>query len=291
MTRQRVPNQELYRDTARQNLLTNGGFEIWQRGNGPFTGSVFGSDRWQQGPAGTDTLSVSRDSGNVDTSSKYSAACTFTLGTGAGNTSIYQTNEDLWELRGRTISFSVRVRTSTANAVRIGFSDGSVTQSAFHSGSGAFETLTVTRSVPVGAAYVLTLIYFAASCTAYIDNAMLVIGNVAADYAPLHPADDLARCLRYYEVLGGVSAALIRQWVAVAGAGADTVWTPFKVQKAVSPTVTKNGTWGVGNGASQPSTGGANPQGFYLTSGAAAAGNPYYQCADATTNVTAESNP
>ena len=31
---------------------------------------------------------------------------------------------------------------------------------------------------------------------------MLVVGSVAADYAPMHPADDLARCQRYYQTLG-----------------------------------------------------------------------------------------
>ncbi|HXI15570.1 MAG TPA: hypothetical protein VNM48_04300, partial [Chloroflexota bacterium] len=31
-----------------------------------------------------------------------------------------------------------------------------------------------------------------------VNDAMLVIGSVAADYQPLTPADDLARCIRYY---------------------------------------------------------------------------------------------
>src|SRR5215471_7851986 len=63
-----VTNVKLASDTARLNLLTNGGFEIWQRGNGPFTGTGngFGPDRWTLGIAGTDTLSVSRDTTNVD---------------------------------------------------------------------------------------------------------------------------------------------------------------------------------------------------------------------------------
>src|SRR5215471_2158338 len=35
-----VTNAKLGTDTARSNLLTNGGFEIWQRGAGAFAGSV-----------------------------------------------------------------------------------------------------------------------------------------------------------------------------------------------------------------------------------------------------------
>src|SRR5262252_4977444 len=54
-----VTNAKLGTDTARLNLVTNGGFEIWQRGNGPFTATgVYGPDRWQLGITGTDTLSV-----------------------------------------------------------------------------------------------------------------------------------------------------------------------------------------------------------------------------------------
>src|SRR5499427_6610596 len=71
-----VTNAKLGTDTARLNLLTNGGFEIWQRGNGPFTATgVYGPDRWQLGITGTDTLSVvQRESAaaNVDAGSLYS---------------------------------------------------------------------------------------------------------------------------------------------------------------------------------------------------------------------------
>src|SRR5215467_15380555 len=34
-----ITNAKLGPDVARANLLTNGGFEIWQRGNGPFVGN------------------------------------------------------------------------------------------------------------------------------------------------------------------------------------------------------------------------------------------------------------
>ena len=86
-----VTNAKLASDTARANLLTNGGFEIWQRGNGPYTGNgVYIADRWLL--TLVDTLSVSRNTANVDTSlgSNYCAACTFTLGSGGGATSLSQ---------------------------------------------------------------------------------------------------------------------------------------------------------------------------------------------------------
>ena len=262
MSRQQVPNYELQTDTARLNLLTNGGMDVWQRGNGPFT-SNYAADRWVIGLSGTDTISVSRDSANADVAngSFYCAACTFTLGTGGGNSVFYQvlkTTADLNQFRGRTISFSVRVRTSTANAVRAFISSdgtGNVTQtSSFHTGSGAYQTLTVTNTIPADAnAGANAGVFLAASCTAYLDNAMLVVGSVPADYAPLHPADDLARCLRYYEVDSGTSVPI--GTAQAYGTGAFQVMVRFRAIKAVVPTVTVSAVsdFGVMN-----ATGGAN---------------------------------
>ena len=39
-----ISNAQLGPDVARANLLTNGGFEIWQRGAGPFIGDVVSAD-------------------------------------------------------------------------------------------------------------------------------------------------------------------------------------------------------------------------------------------------------
>jgi|SRR6516225_9570774 hypothetical protein len=220
MPKQLVRNQDLASDTARLNLLTNGGFEIWQRGNGPFTGAnPQVADRWTANQQGSDVLSTSRDTTNVDAGSTACAAVTFTLGTGGGASGLYQTfvsPSENQQMIGRTITFSARIRTATANAVRIAIDNyysgtHHYTYSAsFHSGNGTYQTLTATAVVAAGVQYCQTYFLFSASCTAYIDNAMLVVGSQAADYAPLHPADDLARCLRYYErwvFPGGVVAA------------------------------------------------------------------------------------
>src|SRR5439155_10376677 len=73
------------RGVPQQNLLVNPGFDIWQRGNGPFTATgAYSADRWIHNLAGTDTLSISKHTtaANLDTGSIASAACTFVLGTG-----------------------------------------------------------------------------------------------------------------------------------------------------------------------------------------------------------------
>ncbi|HYW86247.1 MAG TPA: hypothetical protein VFB50_00645 [Chloroflexota bacterium] len=239
-----VTNAKLGTDTARANLLTNGGFEIWQRGNGPFTAQyAYFADRWSIGLAGTDTISVSKATANIDTGSTACAVVTFTLGSGGGSTYVHQylKMSDGNQQIGRTISFSCRVNTSTANAVRIGaYSDGTggtTAYSTFHPGSGAYVTLSVTANVPSDASYTDCYIFFAASCTARLDNATLVVGSVAADYAPLHPADDLARCLRYFETLSGTSTQALLHAQVYSTTGAQYIMH-YKASKAVVPTLT-----------------------------------------------------
>jgi len=239
-----VTNAKLSADTARANLLTNGGFEIWQRGNGPFTtNGIYTADRWMGWLVGTDTLSVSKDATNVDFGSNNAAAATFVLGTGAGATGLRQElkKTDVCQLQGRTITGSVRVRTATANAVRLRLSSdgtgGTAVLSSFHTGDGTWQSLTATLTVPSDATLVVVMVTCAASCTAYIDNAMLVVGSVPADYAPLHPADELARCLRYFEQLVNANGVGLLNAFAFNTTTAAWIW-PYRAPKAVTPTVT-----------------------------------------------------
>ena len=286
-----ITNAMLASDVARANLLTNGGFEIWQRGNGAFTANgAYSADRWYP-EAGT--LSVSRDTTNMDNGS---GACAAVISSGSGGAFSQQVGAGSDGLRlglgGRTVSWSVRVRTSTANAVRLRL-DGNVTgtPSAYHSGNGAYQTLTVTETVPVGVTALSARVLLDATCTAYIDNAMLVVGSQPADYAPLHPADDLARCLRYYEMLGGDTGLYLFVSGYQPGPGGIN-YTPYgyKAHKAVSPTVTKNGTWTVSN-AGQPAVQGFNQDGLVLNIGTVAAGAGYAFANAVGQNVTVESNP
>jgi hypothetical protein len=256
---QGIPNVKLGTDTARANLLTNGGFEVWQRGNGPFTASgPMATDRWQMYLDGSDTYSLSRDTTNTDGPGAC-GALTFTKGTGtASNLYTSLTKTEYPAIFGRSVSFSVRVRTSTANAVRVGLyndSSGTTVWSSYHSGGGAYETLTVTLTLPVAATLCHPGIGFSVSCTAYIDNAMLVVGSVPADYAPLHPADDLARCLRYYELQTFALGAHIAAGQCV-GTGSWGGPAPYQVRKAVTPTLTFSApsTFAVTNSAGIPQT-------------------------------------
>src|SRR5215472_1507823 len=195
-----LPYSIIPNSVGRENLLANGGFEVWQRGTGPFT-TGYHADRWGINPAGSDTISVSKEgnAANLDVGSQYCAAVTYTRNTGASNTEQNLTNELLVQLRGRTITFTGRVKCSVAGALRLRIYDGANNYGAYHSGSGQYETLSVTRTLAAAPTSLLISFVFDTSCTAYLDNAMLVVGEDPVPFVPMHPADDLNRCFRYFE--------------------------------------------------------------------------------------------
>jgi hypothetical protein len=242
-----ITNAQLGPDVARANLLTNGGFEIWQRGNGPFTNDGgYSADRWYL--SGT-SMTVSRVASPVDTLGRYAASVAV-----AGSNPIQyfaQLTEDVSQLRGKTVSFSIRVSSTVANKIRAYYVDTVEAWSSYHTGGGTWQTLTITRTVPPGATGLIVGVTIDAGApgTYYLDNAMLVVGSQPADYAPLHPADDLARCFRYYETMGGTFADenIGLLWCYAASGGAFPL--RWKVRKAVSPTMTINGSWRVQYGA------------------------------------------
>jgi hypothetical protein len=229
-----VTNIKLGTDTARLNLLTNGGFEIWQRGNGPFT-SGYTADRWNLQPVSGSTASITRQSGG--SGGGYRAGVVYTH-VASGYVQVLQVVGNDQPLQGLTISLAVRVLSSTPNAIRAMIYDsvGSSRFSAYHSGSGAVETLTLTATFDPATTSIQVGFHITnASCTVYVDSAMLVVGSVPADYAPLHPADDLARCLRYYFVWPVNTYVGTGYWSTATGA---RTLLPFPVIPAVVPTLT-----------------------------------------------------
>ncbi|MBO0884366.1 MAG: hypothetical protein J2P17_29360 [Mycobacterium sp.] len=294
-----IANNNLGPDVARANQLVNGGFENWQRGNGPFTTSGAKlADRWYMTIYGTDTLSVSKSTTGLPAGSQSCAVATFTLGTGSGTTIVAQdlSIPDGHQILGLQCSLSVLVKTTTANAVRVAINNyapgpgNRFTYSGYHSGSGNWESLTASAICATDTTYFCIYIMFSASCTAYLDNAMLVVGSQPANYVPLPPADDLARCLRYYEIL---TAEL--QGYATSGINVGYA-VSYKAHKPVAPTVTKTGTWtavGVGQPAvtTRPSLGGAGADVVTVYATTSATGAFVFNPADATCGITIEANP
>jgi hypothetical protein len=278
-----VDAQNLASDVGRYNLLVNAGFETWQRGVGPFTASeAYTSDRWQMHFAGTDTMSCTRESNNVDSAgSWFSMNVAYTKGTGTG-AYVQQVLSDGGtfglQLRNRTLSVSVRVRANAANAVRLWlYSDGNSgggsgavqTYSPYHPGDNTWRTLTATLNVPA-ANFVNVAIFFEATVTAQLDNAWLGYGPVPLDFVPLHPADDMVRCHRYYETgQNNPGGMIIRTYAGSASqVFGQMIW--FKARKSTTPTFTLVGTWGMVNCVTPAfDYGGADAVEIFSTSNAA----------------------
>jgi hypothetical protein len=251
-----ITNAKLGPDVARDNLLTNGGFEIWQRGNGPFTANgTYSADRWLLFVGSGSTLSVSR--GNVGSAGSFCATLTYTH---SSPSQLYQVIAGAdCRLQGLTVTFSMLVNANVASAASLQINSngtgGGISNSAFHSGNSTYQRLSVTATIPGDATSVNFALTVQASGTFSLDQAILVVGSQAANYVPLHPADDLARCLRYYEPLGGgpPNGEYFTVLQAFSSTGANGSLR-FKVPKAVTPTLT---SINVANFACQPAGGGS----------------------------------
>jgi hypothetical protein len=225
---------------ATQNLLVNPGVEIWQRSTGPFTTSgVRNADGWYFSNGASSTHTLSRNSANADatTGSVYCARIIYTHVTGA---SLYaQALEQYAQLRGRTVTFTARVRSSVAGAARLGITDSVATAfGAYHTGGGAYETLSLTATVNAGTTSLVVAVWLGASGTYDVDSAVLVADTIAPTYAPLHPTEEWARCQRYYREYGGLdlfeSIASLQAFSTTQTLGALI----FPLEMAVAPTLT-----------------------------------------------------
>lgn len=238
----------LYQNVA--NIADNGGFEIWQRGTSfstPASGS-FSADRWKVTLSGTPTFTLSKDTtgANVDTGLSSFSFNTTAVG-GAAVLYLQQNIENYADFRGKTLTFSVRIKTSVAGRVQIMLQD-SVSQnvSGFHSGSGNFETLSVTRTIDSATTLLIIEIGQLGNTAVstgqfWADSAMLVVGSTAAVFVPTNPQQDLARCQRYFQVLGGDIGGenYIGTGQATAATSASfTIRLP--VQMRTTPTATTN---------------------------------------------------
>jgi hypothetical protein len=283
-----ITNAMLGADVARDNLLCNGSFEIWQRGTGPFTTNLgFSADRWMLQFGSGGTLSVSQNS-SILASGFYSAGCTHNVGAGYAN--LQQKIENWQSLRGtgRSLSFSVNVYATTAASPFIQV-DGVNTNGTVHTGNGTYQRLTVTASMASLSSSVIVGVQFAGNAVTYLDEASLVWGSQAANYVPMHPADDFARCLRYYEVVGALQNEIVFTFYGGAGITTGTLFG-FKARKAITPTFTKNATWLVSN-CGQPIILSGSVDTVSLAVLVTATGTTSYNNNIAGANVVMEANP
>lgn len=224
---------------------------IWQRTVQAYTANngPAGPDRLFITLAGTDTISCTQNTANRQTAkgATFCLACAFTLGTGAGASGVFETFKTTTDwfnfFRGQTVTRSWWVLASVATAVRVGIKTdgtaGTTTFSAYHTGDGTWQLLSVSAAVPVDATFVQCQVFMGASGTFSIGAHATQVASVFVDpYAiALSPFDDLARCQRYCQRwnLGvGQNVALGQAVSATAG----LIQLGLLAQLALAPTLT-----------------------------------------------------
>jgi hypothetical protein len=228
------------------NILVNGGMEVWQRGtsfSSPSNSDIT-SDKWILNSTVSPTCVISKETSVVDiggASMKFS----LTVASGAGNYQIGQTIENGDKYVGKVMTLSARVRSDSANAIRIGIYNGSTfTYSSYHSGGGTYETLSVSATISASGMQVRIALDPTVTQTSYATSLMLVVGDQPIDFVPEDPAIELMRCQRYYQRVGGkVANEYINCGHAYANNAAATA-VRLPVELSSTPTVTITGQTG-----------------------------------------------
>jgi hypothetical protein len=292
---------------AGKNSIINGGMDVWQRGTSftpASTTKVYTTDRWlsfrtatgmtitRQATGDTTNLPfiqynarVQRDSGNTSTATPYFIQAIETVNT--------------IPLAGKTITVSFYARrganfSATSNLLKLQSFTGTGTDqdptSFAYTGQveAILQTFTLTTTwqrfsttVTLGATVTEMDLVFSynptgtAGAADYYDltGVQLEVGSTATTFSRAGGTiqGELAACQRYFEFIGGTTSGYPIMGGYAAGGFSSYIPLAFKVTKRIAPTVTKVGTWAVGN-TNQPSPQYINPDGFSTLQTATATG-------------------
>jgi len=207
---------------AQENLLANGGFDIWQRGDvsGPSSVSRYSADRWYAACAGA-SATVSRQTVLPgDLGEQYTTSfLRMQMNASAVNAGIDRREEAPVRFMGRVLTYSFWARADVARSFDVDFSivfgaggssDAVVSGGAVSIGTG-WQKFTVTASIPAPGGFVFgteprfeARIRHAAAAAWRLDiaQAKLEASPVATPFVARDPGRDLSDCLRYLLVLG-----------------------------------------------------------------------------------------
>lgn len=228
------------------NLLDNPGFEVWQRGTSFSSpaAATYLADRWQQqGNTTGASWTITQESSTVDTGN-FSLKVNVTATGSSTSNYISQPFEVTNNVKGKTLTFAVRINTTLVNKVGIEINDGTQNvQSATHTGGGVWQTLSATITVSNSATQLVMHIGFVSSPNIttgiyYADSATMVYGPNSAPFYPLHPMIDLARCQRYYEISPTIGTIGCSPIPGFNNSNLFDLSTQFSVSKRANPTVT-----------------------------------------------------
>jgi hypothetical protein len=307
---------------AGKNAVIGGGFDIWQRGTSVAVAAStpsYTADRWYYSNGANQASVISRqvtgDTTNLP-NIQYCARVQRNSGqTGTGNTYFAQSFESVNSIpfTGQAVTLSFYARkganySATSNILTVYFNYGTGTDQNVISGytgganvtvqnatlTATWQRFTYTGTVPTTATELGLFFQTAPTGTAGVNDyyevtgVQVELGSVATTFSRAGGTiqGELAACQRYYQFVGGGSAVFPIVGGYASAASQNYRWPlSFPVQMRVSPTITKNGTWGTGSNG-QPSAVFINNQGFSIEISSTGTGNTYAFPNDPTHNMT-----
>lgn len=273
------------------NLLINSNFGFDQRG-GPHIDPAdddYTLDRWvvdKAAGAGTaPAVTLQQNTVNAPEGSAYCCELVITSvgADGAGMSwAFVQRVEEFAALAGKEVTFSLTVEGSTdidlAGSLVINDGVGYTAQAIPAVGATA-ERISVTHIMDASATALYAYFQLAdgvapsATGSIYLSQAKLEVGDAATPYIPPLRADELARCLRYYEVVSSTNRGRYRMYM---DAKPQELPISFMAMKRVTPTVTAS--LGISAGGGTPAAGNISTQGFSIETTPTVAGNKRVTC-------------
>lgn len=293
-----VPEARVREVPFANNLLTNPGFEIWQRGTSFSTSAgtapyPFCADEWNMN-SNSSGMTINRN-----TSSLFGDYCLEFIQTAGELRVVRQGIESYKGLEGNWLTFSCWVKTSVSDFAQLALIGRDNTsnvlneRSPYHPGDGQWRLLTVLGFVPEGLIGDIQLPHNfglavdvraeSGSGTVYMDGAVLAVGYFPEGlmYVPPMYADDFRRCCRYYYNSVGIGERTM--W-----SGKTNNGTSYHIDKVfpapmyATPTITLSDAGRSSFGASTTSI---SPQGFWERATANATSNRGYFRSDWTAEV------